>query len=107
MKLRLETRPVHETGHGVKRLLDDVLDLACNVRHESNVRLVKRSLVNPAHLREHSLDIADIVEDRAEQHLVTLLPWVIRSFHGRDLVDDRHPLTLEFREQFVDQVFVE
>ena len=83
MQLRLESRAVHEAGHHVERLLNDVFHLAYDMRHETHVRFVEQCVVDAPKLGQHALDIAAPVDERAQHRLVTLVGNIGRTLYRR------------------------
>ena len=88
-QLGFETGAVHETGHRVERLLDDIRHFAHDVRHETPVDLVERLAVSVAELGENPFDLAVRTEQGTRQHLVMSLPAAVAgAFDGGNLEDE-------------------
>ena len=106
MQLRLKSSTIHKPGHAVERLLDDIFNLAYDMRHEALVTLGKRILVDTTELRERTLDIALLIEYRTQHCLKTLFSVFAGPFNRWNFKDNWLALAFKLRQQFLDYVTI-
>ena len=72
LQLRFEAHAIRQAGHGVKRLCNDVLGLANDLRHETLFPGREFALFDAPQLGQHSFDVALRIDNRTDHRLETL-----------------------------------